>query len=105
MLTYDTDDGEVQVLGTVGFLNGEETIFDGWIVVVDRSKDCVQIYGEQTSMDVQQSLFEEWVIVPADVADDDSASGQKQDPEAHMKVPRGAHGTEDERTLFDDTAE
>ena len=105
VLTYETEDGQVQVLGTVGFLNSEETIFDGWVVVIDRTKDSVQIYGEPASIAVQQSLFEEWVIVPAEAADDDSASGQEQNPDAYTKVPRGTHVTEDERTLFDDMAE
>ncbi len=105
VLTYETEDGEVQVLGTVGFLNGEETIFDGSVVVIDRSKDLVQIYGEPASIAVQQSLFEEWVIVPADVEDDDSASGQEQNPITHTKIPRGAYATDDERTLFDGMAE
>ena len=45
------------------------------------------------------------MIVPAEAADDDSASGQEQNPDAYTKVPRGTHATEDERTLFDDMAE
>lgn len=105
VLTYKSDDGEVQVLGTVGFLNGEETIFDGWVVVIDRSRDSVQIYGEPASIAVQQSLFEEWVIVPAEAPDGDSASGQEQHPDAHTEGPHGVYTAENERTLFDNTAE
>lgn len=66
VLTYKSDDGEVQVLGTVGFLNGEETILDGWVVIIDRSKEAVEIYGRDSSISVQQNLFQDWAIVQAD---------------------------------------
>ena len=96
VLTYGTDDGEVQVLGTVGFLNGEETIFDGWVVVTDRTKDWVQIYGEPASIEVQGDLFDKWVILPTEAAED-SVSSQKEHP--------GTSGTDRQWTLFDGVGE
>ena len=92
VLTYETDEGEAQVLGTVGFLNGEETIFDGWIVLSDRSDDTTQIHGERSSIEVQQTLFEDWAIVPVE----DDEEGQAQ-----QVGSQGGGAADDEPTLFD----
>ena len=85
VLSYSTENGEVQVLGTVGFLNGEETIFDGWVVVIDRSKDEVRIHGQTTSIVVEQNLFEEWTVVP--VEDDDPGHSHPMGDGEHAMQP------------------
>jgi len=36
MLTYNTEQGQADVFGAVGFLNGEQAMLDGWVAISDR---------------------------------------------------------------------
>ena len=99
VLSNSTDQGAARVLGTVGFLNGEESIFDGWVVVIDRSKDVVQIHGQAASIAVEQNLFEQWCVVP--VEDDGSQHSQSIHDTGHSEHCGGSNPADNQRTLFD----
>ena len=103
VLSYQTDDGEAQVLGSVGFLNGEETLFEGWVVLINTlaSGKSVDIHGTPGAFQVQPGLFRDWEIFPnEDATDVENAAAENKKPQAHATRTRPL--AEDRRTLFDE---
>ncbi len=78
VFTYKTDEGEASVFGAVGFLNGEETLFEGWVILVDNTaaERRVQVHGTPGALDVQQTLFEDWAIISEEPSVESSGAGR-----------------------------
>ena len=86
------------MFGTVGFLNGEEIIFDGWVVVAKSlgNDTNIEIYGKPGLFDVQQTLFEDWAIIPLEPETDDQHeplnAAQATTPSADVQHGPGTNG-------------
>ena len=67
VFTYRTDDGEADVIGTIGFLNGEETMLDGYVIPRGSAAPLAEnrgFVGPRGVLDREPTLFDAWEDAP-----------------------------------------
>ena len=83
LMVYPTDDGKVEVFCPIGFLNGEETVLDGWIGSVHRDEVSQDASSPAPpGIENLMTLFDQVRATPPVVADNEQPPSWRQAEQA-----------------------